>query len=101
MAKNLVMWDWDGTIVDNHGAAQLALQDMADKYGLEKITGDDLQNVMGAYRGAVWTFHFGSKADEPYQYFIQRFEENNKKIRLELKEIKEENGLIMGIYAKR
>ncbi len=79
MAKNLVLWDWDGTIVDNHGAARLALQDMADKYGLEKITDDDLQNVMGAYRGAFWTFHFGSKADEPYQYFIQRFEENNKK----------------------
>ena len=32
---------------------------------------------------------------------IRLFEENNKKIRLELKEIKEENGLIMGIYAKR
>ena len=26
---------------------------------------------------------------------------NNKKIRLELKETREENGLILGIYAKR
>lgn len=29
------------------------------------------------------------------------FEENNKKIRLKLKSIKEENGLILGIYEKR
>lgn len=32
---------------------------------------------------------------------IRLFEESNKSIRLELKEIKEENGLIMGIYMKR
>ena len=32
---------------------------------------------------------------------IRLFEENSKNIRLELKEIKEENGLIMGIYDKR
>lgn len=32
---------------------------------------------------------------------IRLFEKNNKKIRLELKETREENGLILGIYAKR
>lgn len=32
---------------------------------------------------------------------VRLFEENNKKINLEFKEIKEENGLIMGIYTKR
>lgn len=32
---------------------------------------------------------------------IRLFEENNKNIKLELKDIKEENGLIMGIYIKR
>ncbi len=32
---------------------------------------------------------------------IRLFEENNKNIKLELKDIKEENGLIMGIYTKR
>lgn len=32
---------------------------------------------------------------------IRLFEENNKKIRLELKDIKEENGFIIGIYTKR
>jgi len=32
---------------------------------------------------------------------IRLFEENNKNIRLEMKEIKEENGLVMGIYARR
>lgn len=32
---------------------------------------------------------------------IRLFEENNKKIRLELKEMKEENGLIIGVYTKR
>lgn len=32
---------------------------------------------------------------------IRLFEENNKKIRLELKYTKEENGLIIGIYTKR
>ena len=79
MQKSLVMWDWDGTIIDNHASARLALQDMADKYGLGKITDDDLQNVMGAYRGVFWTFHFGQKSDEPYQYFIKRFEDYNKK----------------------
>lgn len=31
---------------------------------------------------------------------IRLFEENNKKIRLELKDTKEENGLIIGIYSK-
>lgn len=29
------------------------------------------------------------------------FEDNNKKIKLELKNAKEENGLIIGIYTKR
>ena len=32
---------------------------------------------------------------------VRLFGENNKKINLEFKEIKEENGLIMGIYTKR
>lgn len=32
---------------------------------------------------------------------IRLFEENNKNIKLELKDMKEENGLILGIYAKR
>lgn len=32
---------------------------------------------------------------------IRLFEENNKNIKLELKDTKEENGLILGIYAKR
>ena len=32
---------------------------------------------------------------------IRLFEENNKNIKLKLKDIKEENGLIIGIYAKR
>ena len=31
---------------------------------------------------------------------VRLFEENNKKINLEFKEIKEENGLIMGRYTK-
>ncbi len=79
MQKSLVMWDWDGTIIDNHASARMALQDMADKYGLGKITDDDLQSVMGAFRGAFWTFHFGQKADEPYHYFIKCFEEYNQK----------------------
>lgn len=32
---------------------------------------------------------------------IRLFEENNKNIRLELKDTKEENGFIMSIYEKR
>lgn len=32
---------------------------------------------------------------------IRLFEGNNKNIKLELKDVKEENGLILGIYAKR
>lgn len=32
---------------------------------------------------------------------IRLFEENNKNIKLELKDTKEENGLILGIYVKR
>lgn len=32
---------------------------------------------------------------------IRLFEKNNKKIRLELKDTKEENGLVLGIYVKR
>lgn len=32
---------------------------------------------------------------------IRLFEENNKNIKLELKDTKEENGLILGIYARR
>lgn len=78
MKNALVMWDWDGTIIDNHASARLALQDMADKYGIGKITDDDLQSVMGAYRGAFWTFRFGQKADEPYHYFIKRFDGYNQ-----------------------
>ena len=32
---------------------------------------------------------------------IRLFEENNKNIRLELQDTAEENGLILGIYAKK
>ena len=32
---------------------------------------------------------------------VRLFEENNKKIKLEFKEIKEENGLVTGIYIKK
>jgi len=31
---------------------------------------------------------------------MRLFEENNKNIKLELKEVKEENGIITGVYVK-
>lgn len=78
MVKNLIMWDWDGTIVNNHANAYQALQDMAHKYGLGEITDDDLQNVMGTYGGAFWTFHFGENFQKPYDFFITQFEKYNQ-----------------------
>lgn len=78
MVKNLVMWDWDGTIVNNHANAYRALQDMAHKYGLEEITDDDVQNVMGTFGGAFWTFHFGENFQKPYDFFITQFEKYNQ-----------------------
>lgn len=77
MKKSLVMWDWDGTIINNHGSALQALKDVAQKYHLQPITKEDVQNVMGTYGGAFWTFHFGENFKEPYTYFINQFEQYN------------------------
>lgn len=84
MSKFAIIWDWDGTLVDNSSSAYMALQDVADAYGLPPITDNDFQNVMGQYRGSFWTSHFNENIEDAYNLFMERFAYYNSRKELKL-----------------
>lgn len=86
MQKTIVIWDWDGTLVDSIATARMALQDLAAKYGLPEIQDKDILNVMSIHKGTFWTDNFGPHFDAAFHYFLERFEHHNAQKDLEIYE---------------
>lgn len=82
--RTLVIWDWDGTLVDSMATILNALQDMATAFHLPPITNADVLSVMKEHRGTFWSNHFGSDFEEPFHYFLTRFEHHNATKELQL-----------------
>lgn len=75
--KTLVVWDWDGTLVDSRPTVIKALQDLVTEFNLSAITLADVSNIMNEHRGAFWVSRFGEDFDAPFNYFLTRFEHHN------------------------
>ena len=54
MKFDVVVWDWDNTLVDSRQAAELALKELAAESGLPAPTTADIINVIGSRRGEYW-----------------------------------------------
>ena len=54
MKFDVVVWDWDNTLLDSRRAAELALGDLAVENGLPLPTESDIVNVIGSRRGEYW-----------------------------------------------
>lgn len=72
MQETLVMWDWDGTIIDNTQTGLAALIDMAEKFSLPKPTLADAKNVMTTVKASYWN-KFGDNWETYGRYFLERF----------------------------
>lgn len=76
--KQVIIWDWDNTLVNSRPIVEKALNDLSDHYKLGGISVEDISSVMGTHRGLFWTSHF---ADLPtaigyYQScYLKRLEE--------------------------
>lgn len=73
MQETLVLWDWDGTIIDNTQTGAAALEDMTQKFGLPKPTSADVKNVMTSVKASYWT-QFGADWEIYGRYFLERFQ---------------------------
>ncbi|MBR6411914.1 MAG: HAD family hydrolase [Alphaproteobacteria bacterium] len=54
MKFDIVVWDWDNTLLDSRMAAELALKELAAENGLPQPTEADIINVIGSRRGEYW-----------------------------------------------
>jgi len=54
MKFDVVIWDWDNTLLDSRYAAELALQELSAENGLPPPTRADIVNVIGSRRGEYW-----------------------------------------------
>ena len=54
MKFDVVVWDWDNTLIDSRQAAELALKELAAENGLPVPTKADIINVIGSRRGEYW-----------------------------------------------
>ncbi len=80
MQKTVVLWDWDGTVIDSRGAIALALQETADRYNQEPVTPDEVANVMSFHKGAFWIRRFATCLDEAFDYFLERLKIHNQNL---------------------
>ncbi|MDY6407561.1 MAG: HAD family hydrolase [Pseudomonadota bacterium] len=74
MKFDIIVWDWDNTLLDSRQAAELALNDMAKKHGLPKPTEADVVNVIGSRRGEYWLKNYpkatGKIIDEYLGFYV-------------------------------
>lgn len=84
MTKTLVIWDWDGTLVDSEPTAWAALTDTVTHYHKPPVTKENIINVMGNHMGRYWTDTYGADYKQAYLYFEKRFEYHNSKKELVL-----------------
>ena len=54
MKFDVIVWDWDNTLLNSRKAAELALKDLAIENGLPLPNKADIINVIGARRGEYW-----------------------------------------------
>ncbi len=80
MTKTIVMWDWDGTIVDSRGAITQALNDLAEHYNQEPVTPTEIANVMSFHKGAFWIRRFAERLDEAFDYFLKQLRIHSQQI---------------------
>lgn len=67
----LIIWDWDNTLADTRMAVRAGLEDVAQFYGLPRITDEDVLNVMTSHRGAFWQKNFGERVPEAVDYYVK------------------------------
>ena len=74
MKFDIIVWDWDNTLLDSRRAAELALKDMAKKYNHPEPTEADVVNVIGARRGEYWLKNYpkatGKIIDEYLGFYV-------------------------------
>lgn len=72
MQDTLVIWDWDGTIIDNMQTGILALNDMVNTFKLPTPTLEDVKNIMSTHN-ASYCAQFGDNWKTYGRYFLERF----------------------------
>ena len=69
MKFDVVVWDWDNTLLDSRKAAELALKELAAENGLPQPTEADIVNVIGSRRGEYWLKNYPDNVlDALYRY---------------------------------
>lgn len=81
--NTLIIWDWDGTLINSEPSVRRALNDLAQHYQLPAITDKDVSNVMNQHVGTFW-HQFNENVMDAFKYFLNRFEYYNSLKTLEV-----------------
>lgn len=81
--KTVIIWDWDGTIINSAPITKRALQDMAKKYNQPDITDADVFEVNHNFK-AFWVQAFKDDFKQPVLYFLDRLQFYNQQMQLEI-----------------
>jgi len=78
MNFDVVVWDWDNTLLDSRLAAELALKDIAREYGLPEPTEADIVNVIGSRRGEYWLKNYPKDTTAALYHYLNLYVERAK-----------------------
>lgn len=82
MKPDLILWDWDNTLINSMPVVRAALDDVVLWAHLPPITQQDVIDVMGTHRGRYWQEHFPHNMDEAIPYYLSRYAAHTDKLEL-------------------
>lgn len=79
--KQLVIWDWNNTLVDTLEASFWAMKDVAQHYGVPVVAKDEMMTVIGTHRD-YWRSMFKDKEEEAVHYYLKKYATYRHTIRI-------------------
>lgn len=74
MKPDLILWDWDNTLMDTRPAAARALIETAAQSGAPAPTQQDITDVIGSHLGQYWFDTYGDQAIEKIDLFLRLYQ---------------------------
>ena len=73
MKFDVIVWDWDNTLLDSRKAAELALKELAAKNGLPEPSKADIVNVIGSRRGEYWLKNYSDDCLKALKKYLKLY----------------------------
>ncbi|MDR2902352.1 MAG: HAD family hydrolase [Lactobacillales bacterium] len=74
---DVVIWDWDNTLVDAMPAAVRTMNEVCQKFGIPQLSMEEILYIFGRRRADSFWNQFGEKQTEIESFFRERFHHNS------------------------